>query len=561
MERALWHRQRPYGTTYFTSRLRLVDKGAVEVSGGSARRKLYYLTERLYNIYYLMRRARGPAPLIDALIRFMEAFYSTDKLKEIGARMAREARGFDGGALAIYRLAFERLVGLPSLEAHREELPSLAPPAFAYAPSEFSAVSAAPPAATDLLRKALALAERGQLEDAVATWDEVVRRFRESDSPTLHREVVAAMVRRGHALIALNRHGEALEACDEVLERFGKSDSPTLHREVAAAMVGRGHALIALDRVDEAISTWGAVVERFGADDRPGLLTMVANAQTHRCALLEQSGRYEEALAVCDEIERRFGNRDEPEILKQVASALVSRVEVLVLLNRLDEALEACDEALRRFGSDEESCGIEAVARTLVYKGALLVDLDRTGEGIAAWDEVVRRFEASDAPTLRDVAEVALCRRAQHELTEGRARIAIAFLDRALLRARAGIPDRRLQGHLIRARAHLAEGDGEACAGDVERALSILPELSTLPRDVLVALIDLSAGVGLERMCDLIKSSPAGDLLLPLRTALERALGMEPRVAREVEEIAEDIRRELLVGRELPPRGFEPVSS
>ena len=77
-------------------------------------------------------------------------------------------------------------------------------------------------------------------------------------------------------------------------------------------------------------------------------------------------------------------------------------------------------------------------------------------------------------------------------------------------------------------------------------ALSILPELNMLSRDVLVILADLSSGIGPERMCDLIKSSPAGDLLLPLRTALERALGLEPRVAREVEEIAEDIRRELL---------------
>ena len=129
------------GTSKCSAQLaRLVDKGAVEVSGGSARRKLYYLTERLYNIYYLMRRARGPAPLIDALIRFMEAYYSTDELREFGARMVREALGFDAGGLAIYRMAFERLVGLPTLEAHREELLSLASPAFAYAPSEFSAV-------------------------------------------------------------------------------------------------------------------------------------------------------------------------------------------------------------------------------------------------------------------------------------------------------------------------------------------------------------------------------------------------------------------------------------
>ena len=879
------------GTSKCSAQLaRLVERGVVEVSGGSARRKLYYLTERLYNIYYLMRRARGPAPLIDALIRFMEAYYSTDKLREIGARMAREALGFDGGALAIYRMAFERLVGLPSLEAHREELLSLAAPAFAYAPSEFSAVSPAPSAARELLGKALALAEGGRLQDAVAAWDEVVRRFGESDKPADLEQVSLALVNKGKALgglgraeealavldgvvqrfgtgngeghslavatalagkggmlsslnrhtealatwkevarrfgksrvpalealvanalvgtavalNALNRHGEALEACDEVLERVGKSGSPALHGELASAMVGRGHALIALNRADEAINAWGAVVERFGrsdslriveqvasalanvgtalfqsgrleealtafdgvvqsykgsdapilreviarclankgnvlaalkreteallsweeairgfeaggspevaepycnalmnraaalhnsgrseealqlwgnvaerfeGDDRPGILAMVANAQTNRGALLEQSGRYEEALAVwqqvedrfgtsdepewvalvasafqhrcadlfelsrteealatCDraidrfgqspkpavletvagillnkgivlitaqrneealavwdEIERRFGNCDEPGISKHVASALVSKGTTLARMNRQEdavgiwgdvvrrfgegdtslyheetatailnkilvldllempeEALETCDEALRRFGSSEEPYALAAVAQTLVNKGALLVALDRTEEAFAAWDEVVRRFEASDEPALRDAAESALCMRAQHELTEGRARTALGLLDRALLQGRAGMPDSRLQGHLIRARAHLAEGDGEACSAGVVTALSILPELNMLPRDVLVALADLSAGIGPERMCDLIKSSPAGDLLLPLRTALERELGLEPRVAREVEEIAEDIRRELL---------------
>ena len=879
------------GTSKCSAQLaRLVEKGAVEVSGGSARRKLYYLTERLYNIYYLMRQARGPAPLIDALIRFMEAYYSTDELREFGARMAREALGFDGGALALYRMAFERLIGLPSLEAYREELLSLASPALAYAPSEFSAASPAPSAARELLGKALALAESGRLQEAVAAWDEVDRRFGASEkaadreqvslalvnkgkalgrqgraeeasavwddvvrrfgvgdgeghplavatalaskggmlgnlnrhmealaawnevarrygkspAPELQTPVANALLGRAVALDALNRPREALRTCDEMLERFGKTGSPAHHAELAVAMVVRGHALIALNRVDEAIDAWSAVVERFGrsdsprvleqvasahanigtglfrsgrleealaafdevvrsykasdapilretvarsfvnrgnlltalkreaealtsweeaircfeagglpdvaapycnalmnraaalhnagrseeglqlwaevverfgADDRPELFTAVAQAQTNRGALLEQLGRYEEALAVwqhvedcfgtsdlpervalvagafqhrcadlfelgrteealatCDravnrfgesnvpavvesvagifvnkgivlvtthrneealavwdEIERRFGDSDEPGILKHLASALVSkgttlvhmnraedavgvwndvvrrfgeggsplyheeiatavlnRVVVLSSLNRPDEALEACDETLRRFGSGDEPYGVEAVAQTLVSKASLLASLDRTEEAFAAWDEVVRRFEASDEPALRDAAESALCRRAQHELTEGRARTALGLLDRALLQGRAGTPDSRLQGHLIRARAHLAAGDGEACAGDIETALSILPELTMLPRDVLVALADLSMGVGLERMCDLIKSSPADDLLLPLRTALEQELGLEPRVAREVEEIAGDIRRGLL---------------
>ena len=879
------------GTSKCSAQLaRLVDRGAVEVSGGSARRKLYYLTERLYNIYYLMRRARGPAPLIDALIRFMEAYYSTDELREVGVRMAREAPGSDRGELVLHRMAFERLAGLPSLDVHREELLSLALPSFANMPSEFLALSPAPMAARELFNKALALAESGRLQDAVAAWDEVVQRFGESDAPADLEQVSLALVNKAKALDqlgkveeslsalddvvrrfgadnakdhtlavatalaskggvlsnldrhtealaawaeitrrfgksrvpaleslltnarvgtalalnALNRPREALQACDEALERFGRGGSLDLHCEVATVMVGRGLALAGLGRVDEAVDAWGGVVERFGtsgslrivaqvtyalanigtahfqldrleealaafnrvvegdkasdapilrevvaycfakrgnvlavlkreaealsswdeairafgasgspktvepfcealmsraavlhnagkseealhlwddvverfgSDDRPGLLAMVATAQKNRGRLLERLGRFEkalaiwqqveerygssdvpewvalvadsfqnrcadlfklnrteealatcdravehfgesavqgavvavagilfnkgvaldaanrneEALAVWDEIERRYGNSDEPDISKlfasslvrkgttlarmnrqedaievwsvvecqfgkddvspyceEIATAVLNRVNVLKLLDRPEDALETCDEALRRFGSTDEPCSVEAVAQTLVWKGALLVALNRTEEGLVAWDEVVWRFEASDVPALRDTAETALYARAQHELAEGRARTAVTFLDRALLQARAGNLENRLRGHLIRARAHLAEGDGEACARDVETALLILPELNIMPRDVLEVLADLALGVGPKRMCELIRSSPADNLLLPLRTALERELGLEPRVAREVEEIAEDIRRELL---------------
>ena len=49
------------GTSKCSAQLaRLVDKGAVEVSSGSARRKLYYLTERLYNIKNSHQMAEFP---------------------------------------------------------------------------------------------------------------------------------------------------------------------------------------------------------------------------------------------------------------------------------------------------------------------------------------------------------------------------------------------------------------------------------------------------------------------------------------------------------------------
>ena len=57
--------------------------------------------------------------------------------------------------------------------------------------------------------------------------------------------------------------------------------------------------------------------------------------------------------------------------------------------------------------------------------------------------------------------------------------------------------------------------------------------------------MEFSAKLGVARVLEFIRKSPSADLLLPLTTAFEQELGLEPRVAREVEEVAKDIRRTL----------------
>ena len=97
---------------------------------------------------------------------------------------------------------------------------------------------------------------------------------------------------------------------------------------------------------------------------------------------------------------------------------------------------------------------------------------------------------------------------------------------------------------MIRAKALLAAGDRSACEHDVETVLGLLPELGA-SREGIRALMDFSVDLGPQRMRELIEASPAAHLLLPLKTALERELGLEPQVAREVEEVAQDIQGKL----------------
>ena len=648
---------------------RLIERGVVQVMGGTARRKQYYLTERLYNIYYLLRRSRGQDSLIQALIQFMESYYSGTELKDIGAHIAREAGSFGGEMQSLARIALARLIELPALARHREELLAIIPEGFTEVfergsvPSKERKTSVdveqyprrgdqrnedeneqaellaakeifdkadalknqnrpeeALSAFDEVVRRftesempivsrlvAMALIERGftlddldRPEDALVAFDEVVRRFGDSDVPDLLKSVTMALVIKGVRLGMLNRPEDALVAFDEVVHRFGDSDVPDLLESVATALSGRGHALGNLDRLEDALAAFDEVVHRFGDSDVPDLLESVATALVSKGHALGDLDRLEDALAAFDEVVRRFGDSDVPDLLESVATALVSKghalgdldrledslatydevvhrfgdSDVSVLLesvakalsgkgdalgdlDRLEDALAACDEVVHRFGDSEMPALLESVAQALVSRGFMLGRLNRTEDAVATFDEVVRRFGDSESPAFRRATECALLIKADFDIECQRYKAAIEAAGRVLDMCHTGSSVNRRLAHLVRAKATLASGDLSASEQDIAAILTILPNLDSLPKESLDALMAFSIEIGPERMVELIQASPSANLLLPLTTALEQELGHEPRVALEVAEVAEDIRKDLARLRETQSDGVE----
>ena len=610
---------------------RLIERGAVLVAGGSARRKLYYLAERLYNIYYLLRRNRGPNRLIEALIQFMAAYYSPDELRDIGNRFAQEMQSSVPKMRSLHELAYVRLMELAASAEHGTEAERLVHP------DEDERVTAA----SVLFQRGVALGKGGRTEEELAAYDEVVRRFGKSEEPALLEAVAKALFNRGVGLGELDRTEEALAAYDEVLCRLGESDAPALleavakalvnkgvglgelgrtedelaaydevlHRfgesealalleQVAMALFNKGVRLGALDRTEEALAAYDEVLCRFGESEAPALLEPVAIALFNKGVRLGALDRTEEALAAYDEVLRRFGESDAPALLEEVAKALVNKGVTLGALDRTEEALAACDEVLRRFGESEEPELLEQVAKALVNKGAMLGALDRTEEALAACDEILRRFGESDAPALLEQVAMALFNKGVTLGALDRTEEALAACDEVLRRfgeseepelleqvAKALVNKGAMLGALDRTEEALAACDEvlrrfgeseepelleqvakalvskcvtlsmldrpeEALAAS-EEALHQLGESDVLGRSEQVSkaltdsLMRISVALGSERVRDLIQASPAADHFLPLTTALEQEMGLTPRVAREVEEVAEDIRRRL----------------
>ena len=70
---------------------RLVDRGMVIVDRSGTRR-LYVAAERMYCLYYKLRRERDEAAVVQNLIHFMAAFYSPEKEQKFRKNMVSEPR-------------------------------------------------------------------------------------------------------------------------------------------------------------------------------------------------------------------------------------------------------------------------------------------------------------------------------------------------------------------------------------------------------------------------------------------------------------------------------------
>ena len=166
-------------------------------------------------------------------------------------------------------------------------------------------------------------------------------------------------------------------------------------------------------------------------------------------------------------------------------------------------------------------------------------DLERIDEAFERWEEVSRRFGKIDAGIIHKVNQVALFGRAYIELTRGRARAAIDIVNEALGPGGASeFIESLCQGHLVRAVANLKDGNDIECLKDAETALEALPTLGYLSQEAIHTLSALAFDLGMPQLRQIIQASSSA----AVDNGNGTGIGLEPKVAKEVREVAEDLR-------------------
>ena len=510
---------------------RLSDRGAVRVVGGSSRRKQFYLTERLYNIYYLLRRHRGPERVVKALLQFMAAYYAPlDVFRRVLGFLRSTPRQGPQGVRAPDLLPAVLRVSsrLPELRDSPNRAPS----------PEDAAVLQAAAFTTDLARLLLEHSH----EEALAACDDLSADVATCTTLGQRLSFLALQILRGALLRSIGRDAEALDVFDAALLEAERDAEHQLDAVVPQLLRNKSGALVATGRIEEALALLDDLDRRFGDRDEPATKQEVAGALLDKASLLINADRIEEALRECNTLVGRFGSEADAEIEGLVMRAISWRAMLFANTSRLEDSLAEFDSLEKRLRGRDLTEVDEGIPKAFLLKGTILTALGRPDAARRVYDYLLKGTDVpGSAKTLKAHVQLA---QAQLELDSHNYGMAEKAASYVLGDRRDQPPEIRCRALLIRVQAS-ASADPAASSKDLATALDVLPTLDRFPQETLSALTTASLDLGVAHVLELIKRSSSCDLLLPFKTALDIDLGKAPRVAREVEEVAKDIRRGL----------------
>ena len=502
---------------------RLVERGAVLVEG-SGRKRTYVAAERLYSIYYKLRRERDEAAVVRNLIHFMAAFYTETELDEWFRSLALEAMQWptirEGIKLAIAESPqiarvfpgaawqdTEHASGQPVATEHEqvkqlvgefraaadggdfEKVIEIADRIVASRPAG-SPRSQEPLVALTLSMKGVAHTNLGNFRAAMTVLDKAITRFGDRDTPEFQLLVASTLVNRGIVQAQLGDPDAAIADYDEVIERHGASEMPEFQLPIAKALSSKGMIHERSGELEAAIAIYEEVDIRFRTSDQPEVQALVADALASKTDILALMSKREATIATCDDLIERFGCSDSPVFQAPIARALVKKAQAQGQLGENEAAMATCDEVLKRFGSSDTTEFDLPIAQALVCKGTSWAGLGDIQAAISAWDEVVGRFGESDAPGVRLLVAAAFGIKVVTQAQLGNTEGMVAAHDEGRARFDAiewpeGPPPLPIAMMLA-----VSKGEMQAESGDAEEALRTCDEIER----------DLEAMTGSERI-------------------------------------------------------------
>ncbi len=474
----------------------LVEKGyARELRLPRAKRVRYEVSDRFYNIYYLLRFSRTGRQRLERLVHFLHDLFGPSVLRAMypaALDALRKQSSPSGdmsewlGILASYVAKDEEFDGREEWRRNAIGLVSYTFGANAPVLGEIEQAfedrqRSDSPGIFDRLQRGIEFIQVKRFADAEAVFREAIQKAPENPFSWLFLGLV---------LFLRDCFDDIPAVLDQVLENTRQDEPEELRVVAVAAIAMKAHVFIHLERLEDALPVLAMVSEYVSPEDPPELREIVAKLLLLVGQVQADQSRKEEAMVTWERTEEFVGSDDPDELRHTAAKALAARGQVLAERGRIDEALAGWERVTEYLRTEDSAELRHTAARALGNRGIALADLERYDELTAAWQRASEYVRPDDPVKLRQMIAIMLTAGSRWLNFFGRHRESEAACRRA-----TELDSTHSEAWRILAEAILGQEE-DGCLDDAEgyarRAIEVEPESPT----ALHTLSDLLASRG-----------------------------------------------------------------
>ena len=388
----------------------LLERGYVrEVRLPAAKRTRYEVSDRFYNIYYLLRFSRTGRERLERLVAFLHDLFGPSGMRTmypatlaslrndgIGTQELSELLGVLAGHVA-------RGTGFGGRDDWRNQAVAIV----------VERIGPDAPVMEEIVDAFSGQAHRKRFQESILEAGKLVGAGRFLKAEGLLQKFVEyephnafAWLMLGSVLVQQDRYEAALVA----LERAADCGRPDYVPELSAwARVLKGVALLGIDRDDEAIASFEQASQHDESPEASSFGRLVAAfASMAAGMLLANSDRYEDAAAALQRSSQHIRPDDAANLRGIAAASLAKKGDLLAKMDRDEEAICArlrVDDFV--LTTDSEELRQEAV-RALSENGYAQVVRDNYERAVDSWERMTGYVCVSDSAGLRHDATIAV---------------------------------------------------------------------------------------------------------------------------------------------------------
>ena len=527
---------------------RLIDRGAATSVGGSGNRnRLYITSERLFSVYYKLRREQNESAVVESLIHFMVSFYELNALNSVSEQLLIDAvestSKHAGVESALWNRVHANESGLKlkwgTIAAASKKLND-------------SLLENARIRLIDGVMKASEVKDWNALLDATEQYvsDGFLSKGNSQDQDLSWSIVSRA---RSVAYLGINEFDQVINIGVEASSRLEGTADVALLQDLCVIKSNQAWAHFELGDCVRVTRECGWIAQRFSEIDEADVIALVVFAHILNSAAEEKLGNTTASLSSLEEVIMKYGESDEARLLQPIALASYRRSDLLSRsVSDIHRAIRSLDEFLVRYeGTDDlaiRGCLISAMRKQGVNYG-MIGEFKRE---IDLFESVIERVKARDGTYLQACLFISLLQKGRRLAELGESAAALATCDDAerwLYRNVGLLPNAKTQGldwyaNCTRALAMMKLGDSDGAliafrtaysAFDIDRR-SDFEELMRLVAEL------LAAGAREEDLTTVLRcNDDSAWNLLPLIISLQRRIGVEVRAPLEALKVAEDV--------------------